>query len=437
MKAFTKLVLRRVLLSKAFVAVLGLALWMGGHPNRVQAQQRVDVSGVAQSLLPVSVASFAADQRARVDVATVIRTDLSRSGLFNMIDSGMTLADTGPLPLELRGKGIDMLVSGSASRLADGRFDIRYRLSDLIKQRAMFQRSLVVHPDDLRMAGHRIADEIFEALTGEKGIFSTRIAYVSKQATRYVLQIADWDAENPQLALSSAEPIISPRWSPDGTKLAYVSFESKKPVVYVHNLATGERLAVANFRGSNSAPAWSPDGQELAVALTLDGMSQIYRVSVRGGSPSRVTSSNAIDTEPVFSPDGRSIYFTSDRAGSPQIYQVPSQGGEAKRVSFGSPYSTSARLSPDGKLLAYITRREGRYLVAVRDLATGDDSLISEGGREEAPSFSPNGKWVMYASRRGGRDALIAASVDGKVKQQLASLAGDMREPAWGPLPLK
>ncbi|NBQ81205.1 MAG: Tol-Pal system protein TolB [Betaproteobacteria bacterium] len=340
-------------------------------------------------------------------------------------------------PLELRGKGIDMLVSGSASRLADGRFDIRYRLSDLIKQRAMFQRSLVVHPDDLRMAGHRIADEIFEALTGEKGIFSTRIAYVSKQATRYVLQIADWDAENPQLALSSAEPIISPRWSPDGTKLAYVSFESKKPVVYVHNLATGERLAVANFRGSNSAPAWSPDGQELAVALTLDGMSQIYRVSVRGGSPSRVTSSNAIDTEPVFSPDGRSIYFTSDRAGSPQIYQVPSQGGEAKRVSFGSPYSTSARLSPDGKLLAYITRREGRYLVAVRDLATGDDSLISEGGREEAPSFSPNGKWVMYASRRGGRDALIAASVDGKVKQQLASLAGDMREPAWGPLPLK
>ncbi|NCZ75810.1 MAG: Tol-Pal system protein TolB, partial [Betaproteobacteria bacterium] len=187
----------------------------------------------------------------------------------------------------------------------------------------------------------------------------------------------------------------------------------------------------------NSAPAWSPDGQELAVALTLDGMSQIYRVSVRGGSPSRVTSSNAIDTEPVFSPDGRSIYFTSDRAGSPQIYQVPSQGGEAKRVSFGSPYSTSARLSPDGKLLAYITRREGRYLVAVRDLATGDDSLISEGGREEAPSFSPNGKWVMYASRRGGRDALIAASVDGKVKQQLASLAGDMREPAWGPLPLK
>jgi TolB protein len=354
-----------------------------------------------------------------------------------MIDSGMVLADTGPVPAELRGKGIDMLVSGSVSRLADGRFDVRYRLNDLVKQRAIFQRSIVVHPDDLRMAGHRIADEVFEALTGEKGIFSTRIAYVSKQATRYVLQIADWDAENPQLALSSAEPIISPRWSPDGSKLAYVSFESKKPVVYVHNLATGERLAVANFRGSNSAPAWAPDGQQLAVSLTMDGMSQIYLVSARGGSPRRLTSSNSIDTEPVFSPDGRSVYFTSDRAGSPQIYQVPSQGGEARRVTFGSPYSTSARVSPDGKLLAYITRREGRYLVAVRELASGNDTLVSETGREEAPSFSPNGKWVMYASRRSGRDALIAASVDGKVRQQLASLSGDMREPAWGPLPSK
>jgi len=419
--------------ARVFIVLMALAI----HPPSLQAQQRVDVSGVAQSLLPVSVTNFAADKRARVDVAAVVHGNLGRSGLFNMIDSGMVLADTGPVPAELRAKGIDMLVSGSVSRLADGRFDVRYRLSDLLKQNSVFQRSMVVHPDDLRMAGHRIADEVFEALTGEQGIFATRIAYVSKQATRYVLQIADWDAENPQLALNSAEPIISPRWSPDGSKLAYVSFESKKPVVYVHNLATGERLPVANFRGSNSAPAWSPDGQQLAVSLTLDGMSQIYIVPSRGGAPRRLTSSNSIDTEPAFSPDGRSVYFTSDRAGSPQIYQVTLQGGEARRVTFGSPYSTSARISPDGKLLAYITRREGRYLVAVRDLASGNDTLVSDAGREEAPSFSPNGKWVMYASRRAGRDALIAASVDGKVKQQLASLAGDMREPAWGPLSSK
>ena len=424
-------------LSHAFVVACILTLGIAGHRPELHAQQRVDVSGVAQSLLPLSVANFAADKRARIDVSAVVHSDLGRSGYFNMIDSGAVVADTGPVPAELKAKGIDMLVSGSVSRLADGRFDIRYRLNDLVKQSAIFQRSIVVHPDDLRMAGHRIADEVLEALTGEKGIFSTRIAYVSKQATRYVLQIADWDAESPQLALSSAEPIISPRWSPDGSKLAYVSFESKKPVVYVHDLATGERLAVANFRGSNSAPAWSPDGQQLAVSLTMDGMSQIYMVSARGGSPRRLTTSNSIDTEPAFSPDGRSVYFTSDRAGNPQIYQVSTQGGEARRVTFGSPYSTSARISPDGRLLAYITRREGRYLVAVRDLANGNDTLVSDTGREEAPSFSPNGKWVMYTSRRAGRDALIAASVDGRVKQQLASLAGDMREPAWGPLSSK
>ena len=402
------------------------------------AQQRIDVSGVAQALLPVSVASFVSDQRARVDVAGVVHADLGRSGLFNLIHSGMAVAETGPLPTELRARGVDMLVSGSVSRLANGRFDVRYRLSDLVKSTTVFQRAMVVHPDDLRMAAHQIADEVFEALTGEKGIFSTRIAYVSKQGNRHVLQVADWDAENPQLALSSAEPIISPRWAPDGMRLAYVSFESRKAVVYIHNLATGERTTVADFRGSNSAPAWSPDGQQLAVALSIDGGSQIFLVSARGGgTPLRLTTSTSIDTEPVFSPDGRSVYFTSDRAGSPQIYQVGVQGGEVRRVTFNSPYSTSPRISPDGRQLAYITRRDGRYLVAVRDLANGSDTVVSDGGREEAPSFSPNGKWVMYASRFGGRDALVASSIDGRVRQQLAALSVDMREPAWGPLPVR
>jgi len=212
----------------AVCSIALVAAHLGLPVAAVHAQQRIDVSGVAQSLLPVSVASFVADQRARVDVAGVVHSDLGRSGLFNLIHTGTAIAETGPLPTELRGRGIDMLVSGSVSRLANGRFDVRYRLSDLVKSSTVFQRAMVVHPDDLRMAGHQIADEVYEALTGEKGIFSTRIAYVSKQGSRHVLQVADWDAENPQLALSSAEPIISPRWAPDGMRLAYVSFESRK-----------------------------------------------------------------------------------------------------------------------------------------------------------------------------------------------------------------
>jgi TolB protein len=393
----------------------------------------------AQTTLPLSVANFVSDQRVKVDVSSVVHSDLGRSGLFNMIDSGVVLADTGPVPAELRGKGIDMLVSGSVSRLADGRFDVRYRLSDLVKQRAVFQRSMVVHPDDLRMAGHRIADEVFEALTGEQGIFSTRIAYVSKQATRYVLQISDWDLERPHLGLSSPNPIISPRWSPDGTTLAYVSFESKKPVVYVHNLANGERIAVANFRGSNSAPTWSPDGQQLAVSLTLDGMSQIYVVSARGGSPRRLTFSKSFDTEPAFSPDGRSVYFTSDRDGGPHIYVLPVSGGPEKKVPLKAFQASSPVVSPDGKRMAFLERiqdsAEKRQVVAIFSFETSTKTVLSTSDWSDAPTFAPNGKWVLYATWLDGKEVLAVASVDGKTRFHLTSTSGVLSEPAWGPIP--
>ena len=416
--------------------VLAVVLASPALAPRATAQMRVEVSGVGATQYPIAIASFVTSGRLPVEVADVIRADLTRSGAFRLIDPLATLGDSGaPNFVDLRAKGADAVVGGSISRLADGRYDVRFRLSDVVRQSSMGGESFVAAEGDLRFAAHRIADWIYEKLTGQPGIFSTRIAFVSKNGPRYRLNIADWDGENIQTPLASPEPIISPSWSPDGGRLAYVSFESKKPVVYVHTLATGQRVAVANFKGSNSAPAWSPDGRSLAVALTRDGLSQVYLISASGGGqPRRLTQSSGIDTEPAFAPDGKTLYFTSDRGGSPQIYRLNIDSGDVARVTFGSTYNVSPRVSPDGRQLAFISRRDGRFVVAMKEINGGAEQVMSDGGREESPSFAPNGRWIMYATQVGGRDSLMAISTDGRVKQRLTSSSGDIREPTWGPL---
>lgn len=333
-----------------------------------------------------------------------------------------------------RQRAADALVTGSMQRLADGRYDVRFRLWDVVKAQDLGGQGFVVVQADLRLVAHRIADYIYEKLTGERGVFSTRIAYVTKAGGRYVLWVADADGENAQSALTSAEPIISPAWSPDGSQLAYVSFESRKPVVYVHTIATGQRRLVANFRGSNSAPAWSPDGSQLAVTLSRDGASQLYIIGAQGGGqPRRLMQSSGIDTEPVFTPDGQSIYFVSDRGGSPQIYKVGVQGGPAQRVTFNGNYNISPAISPDGQWLAYIGRVGGAFKLHVLELATGAVRVLSDASDDESPSFAPNSRLVAFATRQGGREALMTTTLDGQVKARLAGQNGDIREPAWGP----
>lgn len=400
------------------------------------AQFRVEISGVGARQIPIVVAALRGEDKAPVSVASVVRADLLRSGLFSPSDAnGLQLDERSSLTsAEWRGRGTDALVAGSASKLADGRWDLRFKLWDVVKGEEIFGQSRVVHEADLRLAAHRIADEVYEKLTGERGVFATRIAYVMKAGRRFTLHVTDADGEGGQIALTSAEPIISPAWSPDGRELAYVSFETQKAVVWVQDVSTGARRRVADFKGSNSAPAWSPDGKQLAVALSREGLTQLFVMSREGGTPRRLTSSPSIDTEPVYSPDGNQIYFVSDRSGGPQIYRVASAGGSSpERVSFSGNYNISPALSPDGKQLAYVTRQGNAFRVVLQELPAGAPQVLTDTSDDESPSFAPNGRLLLYATRQQGRDVLMTSTLDGKIKTRLLSSGGDMREPTWGP----
>jgi TolB protein len=402
--------------------------------STAQAQLRIEISGVGSNQIPVAVAAFADEPSGPQQISAIIKADLERSGVFKVIDAGGAIADTASINhSQWKSRGADALVVGSVQRLADGRLDVRYKLHDTIKSTQLSGFGQTPAAAFARLAAHRIADDIYEKLTGIRGVFATRIAYVTQSGGQYRLEVADADGEGIQVALRSNEPIISPSWSPDGTKVAYVSFERKKPVVYVQNLVTRARTVIANEKGSNSAPSWSPDGAKLAVALSRDGHTQVYTVNADGSGLRRVSNSNGIDTEPQFSADGASIYFTSDRSGGPQIYRMSVSGGEAKRMTFGGSYNISPRISSDGKTLAYISRREGGFNLYALDLASGQDQRLSDTGRDESPSFSPNGKYIMYATESGRRKSLAVVSVDGRVKQRLTTQAGNIKEPTWGP----
>ncbi len=417
---------------RALGALGGLPLLGTAAP--ASAQFRVEIAGVGATQLPIALAAFRGEDGVPQPVSAIVRADLERSGRFRFIDPGAGL-DEGASPAwgELRGRGADALVAGSVTRLSDGRLDVRYKLWDVVRGADQGGQSLAVPAADLRLAAHRIADALYEKLTGEKGVFATRIAYVTKGGGRYTLRIADADGEGGQVALNSHEPIISPSWSPDGRELAYVSFETRKAVVWVQDVLSGARRQLANFRGSNSAPAWSPDGRELAVTLSRDGGSQLFLIGRDGGNVRRLTTSSAIDTEACFAPDGRSLYFVSDRGGSPQVYRQALSGGGAERVTFNGGYNISPAVSPDGRTLAFVQRQGGQFRVMTQDLASGAVQAVSDTGDDERPTFSPNGRFILFATRSQGREVLMTTTLDGKIKTRLLSSGLDIREPVWGP----
>jgi TolB protein len=422
-----------------FLTRLLLGVLLGLAAFSAAAQLSIEITGAGAQRIPVAIVPFAGEQALGANTLTsIVRADLERSGLFR----GLEVPPLSPHPNEnspisygeWRSRLADALVVGSIAPGAEGRMEARFRLYDVVKQASLGGMSLTFSKDNMRSAAHRLSDFVYEKLTGEKGVFSTLIAYIVKRGSVYELQIADADGERSQYLLRSNEPIISPVWSPDGRRIAYVSFESKKPVVYVHHLSENKRQVVASFKGSNSAPAWAPDGKTIAVVLSVEGGSQIYLINSDGSGPRRrISNSTSIDTEPRYSTDGKFIYFTSDRGGSPQIYRMPSNGGEPQRVTFDGSYNVSPRPSPDGRVLAYVTRNGGKFQVALLDLSNRQVQVITDSDRDESPSYAPNGRMILLATVLGGRGVLSAVSSDGRIKQRLPYAGGDVREPAWGP----
>jgi TolB protein len=400
--------------------------------------------GLAEAV-PIAIVPFGwdSDSAAAWDVAATVQADLERSGRFRALPRSQMIelphqADAVDAT-DWRMLKVDYVVVGQLARMPDGRFELRYELIQVATGERLLGTALPADQGALLPASHRVADAIYERILGVRGAFATRIAYVAVQgpptARSYRLIVADADGANERIVFNSSEPIMSPAWSRDGRSLAYVSFHSGLPAIYVQTLKTGEQVRVSARSGINSAPAWSPDGDQLAVALSRrDGNVDIYLLSLATQELRRLTDDPSIDTEPAWSTDGRSLYFTSDRSGAPQVYHLGlSAGGRPRRITFEGSYNARPRVSPDGRELAVVTLDRGAFRIAAVNLEHGGVRILSSGQLDESPCFAPNGADIIYATREGGRGVLALVSIDGHIQQRLAASAGEVREPAWSP----
>jgi len=413
-----------------------------GSLRPVYGALTIEITEGVEGALPIAVVpfGFAGAGTPPQDVAEIIRSDLHRSGRFAPIPEKDMLAH--PVVgdqvnfADWRMLGMESLLIGKVAAAGAGRYEVQFQLFDVFKGEQLAGYSISTTKGEMRATAHHISDIVYERLTGERGAFATQIAYISAlrgPTPRYILQVADADGYNPQTILESKEPLMSPAWSADGARLAYVSFENGRSEIYAQEVYTGKRELVGSYRGVNGAPAWSPDGSRLALTLSKDGNPELYVFNLRTRGLTRITHSAGIDTEPAWSPDGATLVFTSDRGGRPQIYQISAAGGQAKRLTFEGQYNARAAFSPDGKRLAMIHGIQGKYRIAVMDLRNGEFQVLTRSSLDESPSFAPNGSMIIYATNYNNRGILAAVSVDGRVHQRLALQEGDVREPAWSP----
>ena len=404
----------------------------------------VVISGGTESATPIAVVPFGwsgAGEQPVYNVGKIVAADLKRSGRFRTLpEQDMVSRPHSAKQVNLsdwRRLNQEYLVVGNVSSRG-GKYQINFDLMDLSGKKLLSSK-ITSEPKDIRSSAHQISDLVYEKLTDERGAFNTRVAYITSLGRgqgrpKVALQVADADGHGAQTIVSSHDPIMSPAWSADGRRIAYVSFERGRPGIYIQEVFTGKRTKITSFNGINGAPAWSPDGNRLAMTLSKDGSPDIFIYDLSTGGLRKMTSHYAIDTEPTWSPDGRKIAFTSDRGGKPQIYEVPVSGGKPKRITFTGKYNARATYSPDGKSMAMVTQTDnGAHCIGVMDLQSGSLRVLTEGRLDESPSFAPNGSMIIYGTKVSGRGELAAVSVDGRVKQRLSLQAGNVREPDWAP----
>ncbi len=413
-------------------------------PVKAYAVLDIKITQGIEEPIPIAIALFGWSQAGSVaplDFANIITNNLSRSGRFNVMDA----QDLPQNPTQFdainfddfRKLGMENIVIGNLVLTESGNYDVSFRLIDIYRKKQIAGFRIPAKPNLLRRVAHQISDIVFEKLTGIEGAFNTRVAYITVKKENkkkiHTLHIADADGYNIRKLVESSEPLLSPSWSYDGKKIAYVSFEGKNSSVFIQDILTGSRTRVSNFEGINSSPNWSPDGAHLALTLSKDGNTEIYIMDLTTKSLKRITNHDGIDTEPAWSPDGKKLVFTSDRSGSPQIYEVVIKNGKPKRLSFEGAYNARPRYSPDGKSITLVHSVGNSYHIAILNLENGYISVLTDGPLDESPSYAPNGSMLIYATagRRGGQ--LAAISVDGRIKQQLGVYQDDVREPAWGP----
>lgn len=425
-------------------AVLVLAGLLAGNAAFAQGLD-IDIVNGSASALPIAVVPFGFEGGSvppETNPGEVVRADLARSGQFR------TLPKNDVVEFPTRQNEVkfatwrllkqDYLVIGRMSDGADGALRVEYELYDVAKQQKITDGAISGQRSGLRDIAHQVADIVYEKILGVRGAFATRIAYITASGSppnyQYALMVADSDGYNPQVVVRSRESLLSPTWSPDGKRIAYVSFESGNSTIYIQDLGTGSRQVVSNSKGINSAPAFSPDGNRLALSLSKGGNPDIYIMDLGSRATTQVTKHFAIDTEPRWAPDGQTLYFTSDRSGKPQIYQVSPGGGEPTRVTFEGQYNASPSIiNAKGLKLAMVQGSGNVYRIAILDRATNQSIMVSPGSQDEAPSFAPNGSMLLFAASEGSRGVLYAVSADGRVRQRLGLAEGDVREPAWGP----